>query len=112
MRKGRVKVGEWNFISDVSGKKFKSSEMRLRWDGIRCHKSEWNPRNEQDFLKGHPDNPQVPWTRPDNNNDTNVTTVDGKTLFTLNCAPPASIPGVAIPGCAIPGWSKGYKNPL
>jgi len=39
-------------------------------------------------------------------------TVDGKTLFTLNCAPPVSIPGVAIPGCAIPGWSKGYKNPL
>ena len=112
MAKSKMKLGDHNAISDRSGKKFKASEMRLQWNGLYVHKSEWEPRNEQDFLKGHPDDQSVPWTRPDNNNDTDVTTVDGKQLFTINASSPVSIPGQAIPGVSIPGWSMGYKNPL
>jgi len=107
-----MKLGDYNAISDRSGKKFKASEMRLQWNGLYVHYTEYEERHPQEFLKGREDKQNVPWTRPDSNADTNTTTVDGKTLFTLNCSPPVSIPGQAIPGCAIPGWSKGYKNPL
>jgi len=112
MAKSYAKLNDYNAISDRSGKKFKASEMRLQWDGLYVHKSELEPRHPQDFLKGRPDNQNVPWTRPDSNADTNIVTVDGKLLFTPNAITPVSIPNQAIPDVAIPSWSKGYTNPL
>ncbi len=107
-----LKLGDFNSICDRCGFKFKASQLREEWQGLRVCKSCYEPRHEQDFLKGHPDNPQVPWTRPDNDNPTDVIVVGGERLNPLRCDNPNSIPGQMVPGCSVPGWSKGYTNPL
>jgi len=106
------KPNDYNAICDRCGFKFKASDLKKEWTGWMVCDSCWEPRHPQEFLRGKEDNSNVPWSRPDSNADTNVTTVDGKSLFTVNCSQPNSIPGQAVPGCAIPGWSKGYTNPL
>lgn len=60
-----LKLGEWNAICDVCGRKFKSSQLKRRWDGFRVCKDDWEKRHEQDFLRGRPDNPSVAWARPE-----------------------------------------------
>lgn len=42
---------EPNFICDLSGKKYPKSQMRMMWNGLYVHKSEWEPRHPQDFTK-------------------------------------------------------------
>lgn len=59
------KKGSWNFICPVDGFKYKASEGRKRWDGQYVHKSNWEIRHPQDFLRGIKDDPSVPWTRPE-----------------------------------------------
>ena len=42
---------EVNAICDLSGKKYPKSQMRTMWNGLYVHKSEWEPRQAQDFVK-------------------------------------------------------------
>ena len=58
-----LKKGEHNAISDRNGFKYKSSEMRKEWNGLMVHKSEFELRHPQDFVKGVKDDQSVPWTR-------------------------------------------------
>ena len=60
------KNGDWNGLCDVCGKKFKSSQLRERWDGLRVCKKDYEQRHPSDFVRGRPDNQSVPWTRPEN----------------------------------------------
>ena len=58
-----LKLGEHNFISDISGFKFKSGDMRKlqgTQKGLVCHKSEWNPPQPQLKVRGIPDRQNVP----------------------------------------------------
>lgn len=57
--------GQWNFICDQCGKKFKSSQMRKQWDGLEVCKKCFDYRHPQDFVKGVKDTQSVPVTRPD-----------------------------------------------
>jgi len=59
------KKGDWNAICPVDGMKYHASEFRKRWDGQWVHKSNWEKRHEQDFLRGVADDPSVAWTRPE-----------------------------------------------
>lgn len=68
MKKGQADHlvhGDWNAICDLCGFKFKASQLRRRWDGMRVCPEDYEERHPQDFLKGIKDNPSVPWTRPD-----------------------------------------------
>jgi hypothetical protein len=56
--------GQWNAICDGCGKKFKSSELRRRWDGFMVCDKEWEPRHPQDFVRGVRDGEAIPWSRP------------------------------------------------
>ena len=58
-----LKRGEHNFICDRDGFKYKSSEMRKEWNGLRVHKSNFEPRHPQDFVRGKSDDQSVDWTR-------------------------------------------------
>lgn len=49
------KPGRHRVICDLSGLEFYSDEMRLRWDGLLVHKSHWEPRHPQDFLRARKD---------------------------------------------------------
>lgn len=57
--------GDWNANCDRCGFKFKASKLKEEWTGFMVCKECWEPRHPQDFLRGVPDDPSVPWTRPD-----------------------------------------------
>lgn len=59
------KRGDWNVICDCCGFKYKSSELRKRWDGLMVCKKDWNPRQPQDFVRGKADPQSTPWSRPE-----------------------------------------------
>ena len=44
------KRGDFKVTCPISGGVYLRSEMRMRWDGLLVHKSEWNPRQPQDTL--------------------------------------------------------------
>lgn len=54
--------GAWNFRCQECGKKLKSTEIRLRWDGFRVGPECWEIRNPQDFIRAIPDDQSVPWS--------------------------------------------------
>jgi len=47
--------GDFKVTCPISGGVFLRSEMRMRWDGLLVHKSEWNPRQPQDTLNTRPE---------------------------------------------------------
>ena len=59
------KSGEWNAICDSCGRKFKSSQLRKRWDGFVVCEQDWEPQHPIDFLKARQETPAPPWTRPE-----------------------------------------------
>ena len=56
--------GQWNAACDICGRVFKSGKLKLRWDNARACSACWEPRHPQDFIRGIPDDPSVPWARP------------------------------------------------
>ena len=46
-----TKHPEVQYESDLSGFKYPKSQMRMMWNGLYVHKSEWEPRQPQDFVK-------------------------------------------------------------
>lgn len=56
--------GDWNVICPVCSFKYKASDMVQRWDGQMVCKPDWDPYHPQNLVRGVPDNQQVPWTKP------------------------------------------------
>lgn len=44
--------GTHNVISDRSGQKMKRKDMRFEWNNLLVGKSEWEPRQPQDLIRG------------------------------------------------------------
>lgn len=57
--------GTWNALCDVCGFKFKSIDLRERWDGARVCSADFELRNEQDFIKSPRESGPIPWSRPE-----------------------------------------------
>ena len=57
--------GDWWMICERTGFKCRRSEMRKEWTGAWVHKSVYNERHPQDFVKAIPDDPSVDVSRPD-----------------------------------------------
>jgi hypothetical protein len=91
--------GDWKAACFRCGGTRKASEMRKQWQGFYVCATCWEPRHPQDFVKGVPDDPSVPWSQPE------VWTYVGPDI----CTPIAStaIPGYAGAGCAIPSKVDG-----
>ena len=51
--------GDHLLICDRTGRVIRKSESRTEWNGLVVHKSQWEPRHPQDFLRGRKDK-QVP----------------------------------------------------
>jgi len=63
------KQGDWNFICDVCGFKFKASEGLKRWDGVYVCRQDFESRHPQEKRRGIKDTQNVEWTRPDQTTD-------------------------------------------
>jgi len=57
--------GVWSAICDVCGFRFKSTEIKDRWDGLKVCLKDWEPRHPQDFVKARRERITPPWTRPE-----------------------------------------------
>lgn len=58
-------LGDWNVKCDVCGFKFKSSDVKKRWDGLYCCKEDWEPRHPSDFFKLPKTESSIPFIRTD-----------------------------------------------
>lgn len=76
--------GDWNSICEVCGFKYKASQLKERWDGLRVCKEDWEPRHPSDLIKG-PIGPEstVPWTSPEPTADTVDVTFTGSSTTDL-----------------------------
>lgn len=61
----RYEAGSWNAICDVCGLRFKSSQMRKRWDGLMVDSACMESRHPQEFIRVRPERIAVPWARPE-----------------------------------------------
>lgn len=51
--KNRFATGDHNVISDISGQKFKRSEMTIDWRGLMVHRAtEFSPKHPQIDIRG------------------------------------------------------------
>lgn len=98
--KSNLKLGDWKATCDICGFDFHASDLRKNWRGLYVCKKDFEPREELDFLRGVPDNPNVPWTRPD------TTAAIDKPIS------PWNISGSAIAGFAVSGFFLIYNPPL
>ena len=55
--------GLWNIYCQSCGRKYKSNEIRKRWDGLYVCDEDWEPRHPQDFVRGVPElSNRLPYT--------------------------------------------------
>lgn len=66
--------GQWNALCDRCGFKFKSSQLRKEWTGLRTCRNCWEPRHPQDFVRGKADDQTIPWSRPDTDTESSPIT--------------------------------------
>jgi hypothetical protein len=57
--------GDYNCLCDICGFKFKSSNLRRRWDGYMVCPKDFEYRHPQDYVRGVKDTQNLPWTRPE-----------------------------------------------
>lgn len=57
--------GDWNAICDECGQRFRASQLKQRWDGLRVCPKDWETRHPQEFVRAKPDLQTVPWARPE-----------------------------------------------
>lgn len=65
MASSYYKRGDHNVICDISGFKYKRSECQKTWDGFIVHRSHFERRHPQDFVRAHFDKQAVTDSRPD-----------------------------------------------
>lgn len=65
MAANSLELGTWNVICDVCGIKYKANEVKKRWDGLIVCDDDWETRHPQEFVRAVPDQPKLPFTRPE-----------------------------------------------
>jgi len=65
--RGRIrkfKMGDYNMVSDRSGRVIDASNARKEWTGLIVAADEFEQRNPQEYLRGIKDPQAVPVSRP------------------------------------------------
>ena len=103
MPRNYLRSGSWNAICDVCGLKFKSEQLRERWDGLMVCREDFELRHMQDFVQTPIERIAPPWVRPEAEPD----------LFLPECTPngQSAVPGEMEPGCIIPNFISPAHNP-
>lgn len=59
------KSGCWNVICQVCGRKYKSDQIKKRWDGLLVCEEDYENRNILDFMRMPSDIQSVPYQNPE-----------------------------------------------
>lgn len=97
-----LKLGDWNALCSMCGRKRKAGEMVKNWQGMwRCPDHN-EPRNAQDFVKNVVDIQTPPWVQPPPTD-----------VFVEVCAPndQTAYPERAIPDCVTPNFVSPFYDP-
>lgn len=96
--------GNWKAICDRCGFEFASDQLRKDWQGLMVCRKDYETRHPQDFVRGVPDNPTPPWTRPE---PEEVFVDVDYPIDTLTCTQLGStgVAGFGTAGCLLPGRS-------
>lgn len=88
-------LGDWNAQCFRCGRKRKAGELVKQWQGYYVCPEHWEPRQPQDFVRGIPDNPSVPWSQPDN------WTFVGPNIALCTITGKSAVVGLAVVDCSI-----------
>lgn len=81
------KSGSWNAVCDVCGLRFKSDDLKKRWDNLyTCHK-DWEPKHPQLMIKSIKEKIDVDFARPETDSFISLLYVDAGYVadgYTLN----------------------------
>ena len=100
MRNTWWKSGQYNALCDVCGFKFKSVDLKQRWDGLMVCETDWETRHPQELIRPIQDQNKLPWTRPEPLDLTiNVCSIPGT----------SGVAGYAEAGCSVCGTTL---NPI
>jgi hypothetical protein len=91
----RYVPGQWNVHCDVCGFKFKSGQIRKRWDGLMVCSADWETDHPQKYIKVNETSQIVPYVRKESSDYQfiNVCTLYGISGYA----------GLATAGCAQAG---------
>lgn len=97
MGANRLTLGEWNSICDVCGFKYKSSQLRKRWDGLMVCNQDYETRHDQDLIRAKPEKAPPPWVRPE---------PEDQFLLVCNLFTRSAYAGLGTAGCMQAGESS------
>lgn len=97
--------GLFNIYCMSCGRKYKSNEIRKRWDGLLVCDEDWEPRHPQDFVRGVQEKSNIlPYTF-DNDGDHYSGIVQACTLMNS-----VGVAGQGVAGCAVSGSLTFWEN--
>ena len=77
MAYSQYKRGEWKAFCDRCGTRYFGSQLRKEWTGLMVCQRCWEPRNQQDFLKGVKEKLVPAFVRPGSNYPVNHCSLTG-----------------------------------
>lgn len=95
--------GQWNVICDVCGERYKSDQLKKRWDGLMTCRPCWEIRHPQDMLRPIREYIAVPWTRPEPYGNDPTPPNPQCTVTGVYAVPNYAQPNCAIPNTLFPG---------
>lgn len=98
MKHGRW-PGSWKVVCDVCGFWYPSDEVKKRWDGLITCSDDWEQRHPQDFIRGVKDEPSVPFSRPEPEDNFDASPA----CYIFESSGYVSL---ATVGCARVGWTE------
>jgi len=64
MKRPTIQPGDWNIVCQRTGFRLPMYMIRREWNGLLVYDKVWEPRQEQDYLRGIPDKMTVPYGNP------------------------------------------------
>lgn len=92
-----LELGTWNAQCYRCGAKRKANTLVKQWQGYYVCPEHFEPRQPQDFVRGVPDRPNVPWDQPQS-----IVFV-GPAVLLCTVSGRSAVAGYAVAGCAIAG---------
>jgi hypothetical protein len=90
-KRTRYRRGRWKAQDERSGAMVNSDEMVREWNGRMVHRDNAESRQPQDYAKVVPDHQAVPWSRPEQSDNTSPYGIGAWAVGKTNVIPPDNV---------------------